>query len=137
MERKSPPARLLKTGGLRRKGMQEKPVVYLVGAGPGDPDLMTIKGKRILENADVVVYDRLVSEDILGLVGPGTARIDVGKQPGLHSVPQDEINALVGELPARIMSVLFPDLTEPERNQLGGFIADQLEKEILQGAPAL
>ncbi|MBC8339975.1 MAG: uroporphyrinogen-III C-methyltransferase [Rhodospirillales bacterium] len=78
--------------------MQEKPVVYLVGAGPGDPDLMTIKGKRILENADVVVYDRLVSEDILGLVGPGTARIDVGKQPGLHSVPQDEINALLVRL---------------------------------------
>ena len=78
--------------------MQENPVVYLIGAGPGDPELLTLKAVRILENADVVVYDRLVSQEILDLVPPGTARIDVGKQPNAHPVPQKEINALLVRL---------------------------------------
>jgi len=72
--------------------------VFLIGAGPGDPELLTLKAHRILKNADVVVYDRLVSDKILDLVPPGTARIDVGKQPCAHPVPQDEINALLVRL---------------------------------------
>ena len=69
--------------------------VYLVGAGPGDPELLTRKAYRVLQNADAVVYDRLVSQDIVDIVPPGCTRIFVGKASGNHTLPQDEINELL------------------------------------------
>lgn len=72
--------------------------VTLVGAGPGDPDLLTVKALRVLSQAEVVVYDRLVSDEVLTLAPPGAARIYVGKQPTHHPVPQEEINALLVKL---------------------------------------
>jgi uroporphyrin-III C-methyltransferase len=64
--------------------------VYLVGAGPGDPGLMTIKGKALLECADVVVYDALVSPLILGMINPEAEKINAGKRRGQHSLLQEE-----------------------------------------------
>jgi len=72
--------------------------VYLVGAGPGDPELLTLKAVRALEQAEAIVYDRLVSEAILSMRAPGATLINVGKQPNNHPVPQDEINQLLVNL---------------------------------------
>lgn len=69
-------------------------VVYLVGAGPGDPDLITIKAIKALKNADVVVYDRLANEEILKYAD-GAELIYVGKKAGKHYKKQDEINKIL------------------------------------------
>ncbi|PWJ69966.1 MULTISPECIES: uroporphyrinogen-III C-methyltransferase [unclassified Fibrobacter] len=69
--------------------------VYLIGAGPGDPGLFTLKGKSILEAADVVVYDRLVSPSILAFCNEKAKMVDVGKMPTHHKVKQSEINKLL------------------------------------------
>jgi len=71
--------------------------VYLVGAGPGDPGLLTLKGKALLESADVVVYDALVSPEILELIRPETEKINAGKRRGRHSKLQNETTELLIE----------------------------------------
>ena len=71
--------------------------VFLIGAGPGDPELMTLRAVRLLSEADVVVFDRLVSKEILEMA-PKTARmITVGKAPKCHTVPQERINEILVE----------------------------------------
>ncbi|MDQ7039067.1 MAG: uroporphyrinogen-III C-methyltransferase [Aquificota bacterium] len=69
--------------------------VYIVGAGPGDPELLTVRAVKILKEADVVLYDRLINEDILSLTRPGCLHIYVGKEDGKHTIPQEEINRLL------------------------------------------
>src|SRR5947199_4985323 len=69
--------------------------VYLIGAGPGDPELITLKGLRYLRSADVVLYDRLISAELLAETRPGAELIFVGKEAGCHSLAQEQINALL------------------------------------------
>ena len=78
--------------------MNKTGFVSLVGAGPGDAELMTVKAVRLIQQADVVVYDRLVSADILSLIPAGVSRISVGKEVGKHCVPQQQINDIIVNL---------------------------------------
>lgn len=75
--------------------MNQSGKVYLVGAGPGDPGLMTLKGKALLECADVVVYDALVSSHILAMINPQAEQINAGKRKGMHSLYQEDITQLL------------------------------------------
>eukprot|EP00903_Cladosiphon_okamuranus_P000934 g932.t1 len=71
--------------------------VFLIGAGPGDPELLTLRAMRMLQDADVVVYDRLVSPEILALAPAGVQLVPVGKSPDNHPVPQERINEILAE----------------------------------------
>ena len=72
--------------------------VHIVGAGPGDPELLTLKAVRVLRDADVVVYDKLVPAEILALIPAGATRIFAGKVARNHHMPQEDINALLVSL---------------------------------------
>mmetsp|Transcript_44046 Transcript_44046/g.71713 ORF Transcript_44046/g.71713 Transcript_44046/m.71713 type:complete len:351 (+) Transcript_44046:194-1246(+) len=76
---------------------RQRGTVYLVGAGPGDPGLITVKGKALLEEADVVLYDHLVSPDILAMIKPSAELIDVGKERTHHKLAQEDIGKLLIE----------------------------------------
>src|SRR5688572_30286080 len=75
--------------------MKSKGIVYLVGAGPGDAGLLTLRGADLLKRADVVVYDALVNKDLLRLAPKGAEVIYGGKRAKEHAIPQDELNALL------------------------------------------
>lgn len=86
----------LRNGDRKEIGMaEEKGRVWLAGAGPGDEELLTLKTKQKMEEADVIVYDALISAEILSLVPDGKEWINVGKRSGRHSVPQEEINEIL------------------------------------------
>ena len=72
-----------------------KGTVYLVGAGPGDPELITVRGMRLLEQADTIIHDRLIPHEVLNWCQPNATLIDVGKYPDHHRVSQAEINELL------------------------------------------
>ncbi len=108
----------------------KKPIgkVYLVGAGPGDPGLMTIKGKTLLECADVVIYDALVSQPILDMIGPHADRIDAGKRRGRHSLKQAETTQLMIEQAQEHAVVVRLKGGDPYVFGRGGEEADDLLK---------
>ena len=77
--------------------MSQSGICYLVGAGPGDLGLVTLRAKECIELADVLVYDALSSPELLQWTKPGCEKIDVGKRAKDHTLPQDQINALIVE----------------------------------------
>ncbi|MGN6379859.1 MAG: uroporphyrinogen-III C-methyltransferase, partial [Gaiellales bacterium] len=81
--------------------MDGRVTVYLVGAGPGDPGLVTLRARSLLERCDVVVYDALADRRVLDMAGPQAERIDAGKRAGAHVMSQAEINDLLLELAGR------------------------------------
>ena len=79
----------------RMEDGKETGKVWLVGAGPGSCDLLTVKAKRLLGEGDCIVYDRLVGEEVLSMIPSGKEMIGVGKAAGRHAVPQEEINRIL------------------------------------------
>lgn len=112
--------------------MNKKGFVSLVGAGPGDPELITVKALRLLTQADVVVYDRLVSSDILSLIPTGVSRISVGKKVGNHCVPQSEINEIIINLALTGRKVVRLKGGDPYMFGRGGEEALALQKHKIE-----
>ena len=90
-------------------------MVHLVGAGPGDPELLTLRAARLLGQADVVVYDHLVGPEVLALIGADAERIYVGKERSRHSMAQHDINLLLVRLAREGKQVRAPQGRRPLR----------------------
>ena len=115
--------------------------VLLVGAGPGDPDLLTRKAERAIKSADVVLYDKLVDERIIALVPEKIELIDVGKDPDHHKVPQQQINDLLVKYAKKGKKVVRLKGGDPYVFGRGGEEAEELvahgiDVEIVPGIPS-
>ena len=114
--------------------------VYLVGAGPGDPGLLTLRGRELLERAQVVVYDSLVNEDLLKLA-PQAEAVFVGKRDDRHAVTQDDINRVLIEQAHRVPCVVRLKGGDPFVFGRGGteaeaLAADGVPFEVVPGVTA-
>lgn len=112
--------------------------VYLVGSGPGDPELLTLKARRLIDSADVVVYDQLPGKMILDSIPAGTEKIDAGKYAGDHTLKQDEINTVIIEKAKEGKNVIRLKGGDPYMFGRGGEEAQELveagiEFEIVPG----
>src|ERR1700736_648244 len=107
-------------------------MVYLIGAGPGDPDLITWKGRNILIRADAVLYDHLASEALVELTPPHCERIYVGKKKAVHAYPQEEICAMMIDRARRGLTVVRLKGGDPFIFGRGG---EELEALVAAGIP--
>ena len=107
-------------------------VVHLVGVGPGDVELLTVKALRLMQTADLLLYDRLISPEILSLVNEDAAMLYVGKEAGLHTRPQEEIHSLMMSFATAGRTVVRLKGGDPTVFGRGGEELEYLEQ---QGVP--
>ncbi len=112
--------------------------LYLVGSGPGNPDLLTVAAHRLLSEAKVVVYDRLVSEAIMSIIPQQAEKIYVGKAAGKHHLPQDQINELIVKLALEGKDVIRLKGGDPYIYGRGGeealiLVENAIEVEVVPG----
>lgn len=115
--------------------------VYLVGGGPGDPDLLTVKALRLIQSSDVIVYDALISQPILDLCSDQAEKISVGKLANRHTLPQDQINALLVKLAKQGKTVCRLKGGDPYIFGRGGeealdLVKSKIEYEVVPGITA-
>ncbi len=113
-------------------------IVHIVGAGPGDPELLTLKALRVLQDADIVFYDNLVGADILDLIRRDADRVSVGKSKGYHSVPQEDIHELLimaAKAGKRVVRLKGGDpfIFGRGGEELGALLAEGIEAQVVPG----
>jgi len=115
--------------------------VFLVGAGPGDPDLLTVKAMRLIANAEAVVYDHLVGDAVVALIPPSARRVYAGKEAGNHALPQHEINQVLVDLAHEGLQVVRlkggdPFIFGRGGEEMAAVLGAGLECEIVPGITA-